>query len=214
MSSLRHWIFGTIVSLCCLAVGDKEECEPGKYGDGCSQNCSHGCKPFPNNEVRCHKETGKCFEGCKVGVYGDLCDQPCNRNCKDHICIQQNGHCAFGCIENHIGDFCETSQGTTYSSHTTVTTGVTGSSQAILPAVTVSVLILILILIVVGFGIFFRRRREKERKKRARDSKVRQSCLEGARNSDDVEEGLRPDGQDVMKDIQEMKGTSYDWKVE
>ncbi|XP_046562716.1 multiple epidermal growth factor-like domains protein 11 isoform X1 [Haliotis rubra] len=186
MSSLRHWIFGTIVSLCCLTVHGREECEPGKYGDGCSRNCSQGCKAFPNNEVLCHKETGTCFEGCNAGVYGDRCDQQCSRNCKEYTCIQQNGHCVLGCIENHIGDFCETyqqttvvHQGTTYSSHTTVSTGVapTSSSQVVIPVV---VTVLVLILILVGAGVIFIWRRKKERKKRARDSEVRQSCLEVA----------------------------------
>ncbi|XP_046562143.1 uncharacterized protein LOC124271120 isoform X2 [Haliotis rubra] len=189
MSLLSYWIFGTIVSLCCLTIHGREECESGKYGDGCSRNCSQGCKAFRNNEVRCHKETGKCFEGCNAGVYGDRCDQQCSRNCKEHTCIQQNGHCVLGCIENHIGDFCETyqqttvvHQGTTYSSHTTVTTGVapTSSSQVVIPVV---VTVLVLILILVGAVIFFIWGRKKEKKKRALDTNVEKRSSPGERVS-------------------------------
>ncbi|XP_046559450.1 multiple epidermal growth factor-like domains protein 10 [Haliotis rubra] len=131
----------------------EEECEPGKYGNSCSHNCSQNCESLPNSIVLCDKETGECFAGCKAGVYGDLCDQLCSINCKEHTCNQLNGHCTRGCRENHIGDFCETRQevhqGTTYSSHTTVTTGEapTSKSQIVIPVV-----VTILVLILVGFA--------------------------------------------------------------
>ncbi|XP_046542728.1 uncharacterized protein LOC124253050 [Haliotis rubra] len=176
-----------------LTVQGEEECEPGQYGDGCSQNCSQNCYPLPNGIVKCHKETGECFEGCKAGVYGDQCDEPCSKTCLGNICNQHNGHCTLGCIENHIGVFCEiyngitivhqgttsssagttsssagttsSSAGTTYSSHTTVTTGVapTSSSQVIIPVV---VTVLVLILILVGAVVIFIWRRKKEKKKK------------------------------------------------
>ncbi|XP_046552956.1 ankyrin repeat domain-containing protein 50-like isoform X2 [Haliotis rubra] len=169
------WIYGSIVFLCYLTVQGEEECAPGKYGDGCSQNCSKNCKPLPNGIVLCHKETGECFEGCKAGVYGDQCNEPCSKNCQGDICNQHNGHCTLGCRENHIGDFCETSQeiytvhqGTTYSSHTTVTTGVspTSSSQVIIPVV-VAVLVLILILVGAVAIIIWRRKKKKKKKKKS-----------------------------------------------
>ncbi|XP_046560904.1 platelet endothelial aggregation receptor 1-like [Haliotis rubra] len=163
-------IYGTVVFLCYLTVQGEEVCEPGKYGDGCSQNCSQNCHPLPNGIVLCDKETGECFEGCKVGVYGDQCDEPCGKHCLGNICNQYNGHCTLGCIENHIGVFCEiyngitiVHQGTTSSSHTTVTPGVvpTCSCQVIIQVVTV------LNLILVGAVVIFIWRRRKRKKKKS-----------------------------------------------
>ncbi|XP_046564287.1 cell death abnormality protein 1-like [Haliotis rubra] len=152
------WIYGSVAFLCYLTVQGEEECEPGKYGDACSQNCSQNCEPFPSNIVLCHKETGECFEGCKAGVYGDLCNEPCSKNCQGHVCNQHNGHCTLGCIGNHIGDFCETSQ-----EITTMHQGVapTSSSQVVIPVV-VTVLVLILVGAVVIF-IWCRMKKESQR---------------------------------------------------
>ncbi|XP_046560101.1 ankyrin repeat, SAM and basic leucine zipper domain-containing protein 1-like isoform X11 [Haliotis rubra] len=170
------WIYGSIVFLCCLTVQGEEECEPGQYGDGCSKSCSRNCKPLPNGIVRCHKETGECFEGCEAGVYGDQCDEPCSKHCLGNTCNMHNGHCALGCIENHIGVFCEiyngitiVHQGTTSSSHTTVTTGVvpTSSSQVVIPVV-----VAILVLILVGVVVIFIWHRKKEESQRDPDVEV------------------------------------------
>ncbi|XP_046565201.1 platelet endothelial aggregation receptor 1-like isoform X2 [Haliotis rubra] len=171
------WIYGSIVFLSCLTVQGEEECEPGKYGDGCSKSCSQNCKPLPNGIVLCHKETGKCLEGCTIGVYGDQCDEPCSKHCLENTCNQHNGHCTLGCIGNHIGVFCENyngiitvHQGTTSSSHTTVTTGVapTSSSQVVIPVV-VAILVLILIPVGAVVIIIWRRKKKKKKKKKKKE---------------------------------------------
>ncbi|XP_046552967.1 uncharacterized protein LOC124262497 isoform X7 [Haliotis rubra] len=154
-----------------LTVQGEEECEPGKYGDGCSKSCSQNCEPFPNGIVRCDKDTGGCFEGCKVGVYGDQCEEPCSKHCLGNTCNQHNGHCTRGCIENHIGVFCEISSGitivhqdTTYISAgtTTVTRGEApiNSSQFVIPVV-------LTMLVLVGAVIIFIWRRKKRKKKKS-----------------------------------------------
>ncbi|XP_046560093.1 palmitoyltransferase AKR1-like isoform X3 [Haliotis rubra] len=188
------WIYGSIVFLCCLTVQGEEECEPGQYGDGCSKSCSRNCKPLPNGIVRCHKETGECFEGCEAGVYGDQCDEPCSKHCLGNTCNMHNGHCALGCIENHIGVFCEIYKGTTSSSHTTVTTGVvpTSSSQVVIPVV-VAILVLILVGVVVIF-IWHRKKKKKKKKKKEesqRDPDVEVGFLPAPVSETQIESGRR-----------------------
>ncbi|XP_046552961.1 receptor-interacting serine/threonine-protein kinase 4-like isoform X2 [Haliotis rubra] len=147
-----------------LTVQGEEECEPGKYGDGCSKSCSQNCEPFPNGIVRCDKDTGGCFEGCKVGVYGDQCEEPCSKHCLGNTCNQHNGHCTRGCIENHIGVFCEISSGITivHQGTTTVTRGEApiNSSQFVIPVV-------LTMLVLVGAVIIFIWRRKKRKKKKS-----------------------------------------------
>lgn len=70
MSSVSLLMFLTLLylvplswplSLCCLVP----ECEDGRYGEGCGQNCSchHGA---------CDRLSGKCI--CHVGWMGEHCD--------------------------------------------------------------------------------------------------------------------------------------------
>lgn len=47
------------------------ECQPGHYGNDCSNQCSLNC----NVTRSCDKSTGQCEGGCMPGWTGDTCDQ-------------------------------------------------------------------------------------------------------------------------------------------
>ncbi|XP_053387134.1 receptor-type tyrosine-protein phosphatase alpha-like, partial [Mercenaria mercenaria] len=89
-------------------------CEKGKYGTYCDQECSTVCK----NKV-CHKSSGQCEEcvtdyftdkfcsSCIVGRYGSNCTLKCPKDCNSSLCERYSGDCSNGCNENYVGNICD-----------------------------------------------------------------------------------------------------------
>ncbi|XP_062577808.1 receptor-type tyrosine-protein phosphatase epsilon-like [Saccostrea cucullata] len=92
------------------------DCPFGKYGLGCTQNCSGNCA---NNE-NCDIQIGECRNGClpgylgnacdqscMPGFYGNMCTENCSRNClDDDPCNHRDGSCDRGCAPGWRGLRC------------------------------------------------------------------------------------------------------------
>nr|AJA37903.1 fucolectin-related molecule [Littorina littorea] len=90
------------------------ECQTGRYGAACTNNCSEACF----NDT-CHHVTGNCTDGCKPGWqtsrceekcnsghYGERCSTPCSDGCRDGGCGHVTGTCYHGCLPGWLGELC------------------------------------------------------------------------------------------------------------
>lgn len=50
-------------------IFDFAECENGKYGLHCENNCNH-CQ----QDTQCHNVNGSCLQGCSPGYTGPFCN--------------------------------------------------------------------------------------------------------------------------------------------
>ncbi|GFO40158.1 receptor-type tyrosine-protein phosphatase kappa [Plakobranchus ocellatus] len=103
-----------------VVVSDTE-CELGKFGIGCSENCSDTCAG-PDNA--CNHESGHCVEGCdpgyknrtaqcneecENGTYGADCAEECSVHCagEPNTCDFMNGTCYEGCEIGYKMPLCK-----------------------------------------------------------------------------------------------------------
>lgn len=63
------WFYALCSTCTCICINIYNiECDTGKYGKNCLQNCGH-CK----QRDQCHYVNGFCVEGCSAGYNGSLC---------------------------------------------------------------------------------------------------------------------------------------------
>ncbi|GFS14754.1 multiple epidermal growth factor-like domains 10 [Elysia marginata] len=94
------------------------ECEPGRYGERCSQNCNATC----GADNSCDHNSGACSQGCKLGysgnycesecpdsTYGEGCTGKCSVTCggSQNACDRVNGTCLEGCNPGFVGERCD-----------------------------------------------------------------------------------------------------------
>ncbi|XP_060555542.1 protein draper-like [Ruditapes philippinarum] len=89
-------------------------CEPGWYGQSCSQgcpfrrfgeNCSTECNCFNNST--CDKINGICSTGlCDPGWKGQSCSQVCDSGTYGNQCSSSCGHCVDGTTCNNVNGTC------------------------------------------------------------------------------------------------------------
>lgn len=58
-----------IIQQCSNLIFGFAECENGKYGLNCENNCSH-CQ----QDTQCHNVNGWCLQGCSPGYIGPFCN--------------------------------------------------------------------------------------------------------------------------------------------
>lgn len=58
-----------IIQQCSNSIFGFAECENGKYGLNCENNCGH-CQ----QDTQCHNVNGSCLQGCSPGYIGSFCN--------------------------------------------------------------------------------------------------------------------------------------------